>query len=183
VWALSDTTWGDVRHLRLAVLSAVGAELMQFRFPEGGGTRLVALNGRSLPTPDRPTLAEHWGRPDPVVVLDLEIPAARVLEMDVVEHLLRPGEILGDGPFQRPAELAPDITWLSDRAVFRCPAGSLVIIPGPPPFPLETAAQLEATAALAAAATQAVGTAADSLAATSVPADTLPPDTVPPERR
>ncbi|HSW30956.1 MAG TPA: M28 family peptidase [Longimicrobiales bacterium] len=168
VWALSDTTWGDVRHLRIAVLSGVGAELMQFRFPEGGGTRLVALNGRSLPAPDRPTVAEHWGQPDPVVVLDLEVPAARALEMDVVEHLFRPGEIVGDEPFQRPAELAPDVTWLSDRAVLRSPAGSLVIIPGPPPFPLETAAQLRAEAALAAAA---------------LPTDTLPTDTVPTERR
>ncbi len=169
VWALSDTTWGDTRHLRLAVLSAVGAELLQFRFAEGGGTRLVALNGRSLPTPDRPSLAEHWGQPDPVVVLDLEIPAGRALEMDVVEHLFRPDEIVGDEPFQRPPELAPDITWLSDRAVLRSPAGSLVIIPGPPPFPLETAAQLEAAAALP--------------ASSPAPPDTLPPTTASSEPR
>jgi hypothetical protein len=168
VWALADTTWGEVRHLRLAVRSAVGAEMIQFRFPEGGGTRLVAINGRSLPIQDRPTVAEHWGQPDPVIVLDLEVPAARALDMDVVEHLLRPAEILGDEPFKRPPELAPDIRWLSDRAVLRSPAASLVIIPGPPPFPLESAAQVEAAARLGGAAT---------------PTDTLPRDTVPTERR
>ncbi|NJD19119.1 MAG: M28 family peptidase, partial [Gemmatimonadetes bacterium] len=173
VWALSDTTWGGVRHLRLALRSAVGAELVQFRFAEGGGTRLVALNGRSLPVQERPTVAEHWGQPDPVIVLDLEIPSGRELDVDVVEHLLRPAEILGDEPFRRPPELAPDVTWLSDRAVLRSPAGSLVIIPGPPPFPLESAAQLDAAAA------PPVGTAADSVPADSVPTGAAPPDTVP----
>jgi hypothetical protein len=147
VWALSDTTWGDVRHLRLAVRSAVGAELVQFRFAEGGGTRLVALNGRSLPTQERLAVAEHWGHPDPVILLDLEIPAGRELEMDVVEHLLRPGEIVGEEAFTRPPELAPDVTWLSDRSVLRSPAGALLVIPGPPPFPLEGAPAADPAAA------------------------------------
>jgi len=181
VWALADTTWGDVRHLRLAVRSAVGAELLQFRFGEGGGTRLVALNGRSLPVQERPTLVEHWGQPDPVVLLDLEIPAGRDLEMDVVEHLLRPADIVGEEPFRRPPELAPDITWLSDRAVLRSPAGSLLVIPGPPPFPLLTAAQLLAADALEAAAAGPGPAVVDSVVSTPGPG-VVPPDTLPPEQ-
>jgi hypothetical protein len=178
VWALSDTTWGDVRHLRLAVRSAVGAELIQFRFQEGGGTRLVALNGRSLSMQEPAAVAEHWGQPDPVILLDLEIPAGRDLAMDVVEHLLRPGEIVGDEPFARPPELAPDVTWLSDRAVLRSPAGSLLVIPGPPPFPLESEAQLEEAArAVLIGDSQPTGSTAYASAAGTPAVDTIPGET------
>jgi hypothetical protein len=54
--------------------------------------------------------------------------------MDVVEHLLRPQELLGPEAFQRPATLAPDITWLSDRAVLRTPFEALTPVPGDPPL-------------------------------------------------
>ena len=49
VWALSDTVVGGARRLHLAVRSPLGAELVQFLFPEGGGTRLTAINGRPVP--------------------------------------------------------------------------------------------------------------------------------------
>lgn len=133
LWTLSDSVVGETRHLRLAVRSAVGAELIQFRLSEESGTRITSVNGRPLAPGRRPTLVEHWGLPDPVVVLELEAPVGAVLEMDVVEHLLRPEELLGAEPFRRPPELAPDITWLSDRVVLRTPATSLEIMPGPPP--------------------------------------------------
>jgi hypothetical protein len=37
--------------------------------------------------------------------------------LNIVEHTLRPQEILGAGVFERPETLAPDITRLSDRAM------------------------------------------------------------------
>jgi hypothetical protein len=137
VWALSDTVVLGARRLRLAVRSRIGAELMQFIFPEGGGTRPTAINGRLVPQENRTTMVEHWGTPDPVVFLELEMADGTQPEMDVVEHLLRPQEILGAEPFQRAPELAPDIVWKSDRAMIRTPAASLDIMPGPPPFSLE----------------------------------------------
>jgi hypothetical protein len=39
--------------------------------------------------------------------------------LEVVEHHLRPAELVGGEPFQRPLELAPDVNALSDRALLR----------------------------------------------------------------
>ncbi|GMV03774.1 MAG: aminopeptidase [Gemmatimonadota bacterium] len=176
-WVLSDTVVGDVRHLRLAVRSAVGAEMLRLHFPEAGATRLVALNGRPLPIDERPRQVDHWGAPDPVVTLDLEMPAGTLLEMDVVEHLLRPGELVGEESFRRPPELAPDITWLSDRAVLRTPSASLEVIPGPPPFPLDPEDETPPPAVEPAV------SGADTLIATPATPDTVAPDSlaVPPD--
>ena len=41
------------------------------------------------------------------------------LSLFVVEHLLRPEELLGEGTFARPPELAPDVRKYSDRVVIR----------------------------------------------------------------
>ena len=133
---LSDTTVDGTRRLRLAVRSAVGAELVQVRLSEEGPERITAVNGHPVTAEDRPTTVDHWGIPDPYIVLDIETVPGAALGLDVVEHLLRPEEVLGPEPFRRPAELAPDITWLSDRAVFRTPAATLMVVPGPPPFQL-----------------------------------------------
>ncbi|HSG09086.1 MAG TPA: M20/M25/M40 family metallo-hydrolase [Longimicrobiales bacterium] len=171
VWALSDTVVDGARLLQLAVRSPMGAELVQFLFPAGGGTRLTAINGQPVPEDSQATLVEHWGTPDPVILLDLEMAAETQPEMDVVEHLLRPQELLGVEPFQRPEELAPDIVWKSDRAMIRTPAASLDIMPGPPPFSLDSENALR---------TQFVEPGAASAPADAVPpVDTLPADTLP----
>lgn len=182
IWTLSDTVDGQVRRVRLAVRSAVGAELLRFEFPEAGATRLTALNGRALPAEERPEHVEHWGTPDPVVILDLEVPAGTLLEMDVLEHLLRPQELVGQEPFRRPPDLAPDITWLSDRAVLRTPSTGLEIIPAPPPFslePMEDAPRVETPAAEGASpsAGDTGAVAADSMSAGPASPDTVAPDT------
>jgi hypothetical protein len=64
-------------------------------------------------------MADHWGVPEDAVTLELAMPAADPIGLTVIEHLLRPKELLGAEPFERPANLAPDITRRSDRAVFR----------------------------------------------------------------
>lgn len=86
-----------------------------------------AVNGRPLPTQERPTRVEHWGTPEGAVRLSLELPAGREPDFTVVEHLLRPEELLGSGFFQRPPHLAPDITELSDRAILRTPASAVEV--------------------------------------------------------
>ena len=105
--------------LRVTVTSEIGAEMMLLRFGEDG-PRLVALNGRSLPGGGHPSRIEHWGTADGGVVLDFEQPAGvGELRFTVVEHHLRPGELLGNDRFARPLELAPNTRMLSDRAMIR----------------------------------------------------------------
>lgn len=126
--------------LRLAVTSEIGAEMLLFRLrdmqPVPGvardgsetgivrvgeaGPRLAGLNGRPLTGGDRPVRLTHWGTPEGAVLLDFEIgPADTVLEFAVIEHHLRPGELVGGNIFARPPELAPNIRMLSDRAMIR----------------------------------------------------------------
>ena len=106
--------------LRVIVASEIGAEMMLFRFG-GDGPQLAALNGRPLPGGGRPSRIEHWGVADgDGVILDFEHEeGAGDLRFTVVEHHLRPGEIVGNDRFTRPPELAPNIRMLSDRAMIR----------------------------------------------------------------
>ena len=106
--------------LRVTVTSEIGAEMMLFRFGEDG-PQLAALNGRSLPGGGRPSRIEHWGTADgDGVILDFEHEeGVGELRFTVVEHHLRPGEIVGNDRFARPPELAPNIRMLSDRAMIR----------------------------------------------------------------
>lgn len=136
-WVLSDSMEASTRHLRLALRSAMGAALLQFRFPAEGATRLMAVNGQPLPIEERPTLVEYWGQPDPAVVLDLELPEGAAVDMDVVEHSFHPGDLVGAEHFQRPPDLAANVNQESDRAIVRTPAAALNLQYGPPPFSLE----------------------------------------------
>jgi hypothetical protein len=133
VWMVEDSTDGSTRRIRLALRSAVGAELLQLHFPEGGTTVLTHVGGRPVPVEVRPSLVEHWGEPRGAIYLDVELPAGGEPELAVVEHLLRPGEILGDPVFERPPTLAPDVVWLSDRAVLRTPFAYVTIRDDPAP--------------------------------------------------
>jgi MFS family permease len=115
----SDAERGGTRRVTLAVRSEIGAEVLRFEPAEDGDTRLVSLNGRALAAPGTLEWADHWGVPDSAVMLELEMPASTPIDLFIVEHLLRPEELLGAGAFARPPDLAPDVTRLSDRAMFR----------------------------------------------------------------
>ncbi len=105
--------------LRVSVTSAIGAEMMLFR-PGDGGSRLAALNGKAVAARVGSWRMEHWGEPEGGVLLDFERSSTgAVLHFTIVEHHLRPGELLGNTVFARPAELAPNIRTLSDRAMIR----------------------------------------------------------------
>lgn len=119
-----DTIDGGTRRVTLAVRSRLGAEYMAFMYDERGDTRLVSINGMEISEPADLVRAEHWGTPDPAVVLELEMPADEAIGLHIIEHLLRPEEILDPLVFDRPPDLAPDITRLSDRAVFRYSVGA-----------------------------------------------------------
>jgi hypothetical protein len=113
-----DTTVGIVRRVTVEVRSEIGAERLHFR-PSGGanGTRVVSVNGRPIADPFSVRSVDHWGIPDPRVVLELEMPAGADIELTISEHHLRPAEILGPGTFQRPPGLQPDVLRWSDRAI------------------------------------------------------------------
>ena len=131
VTLVSDQVVDGRRIVRVAVRSELGAEMLLLRLPENPA--LVAVGG--TPVPSRNTQGEavdatirtleHWGAPvDGGLTLDFEVgtgagPGASVLELAVVEHLMRPEEILGSDPWRRPPDMAPDVTRLSDRALIR----------------------------------------------------------------
>lgn len=106
-----------VRRVLMSVRSQIGAEMLRFQYAKGSGTRIRSINGKPLTQPDSLLWADHWGEPDPVVLLELDVPEGEALELNVIEHTLRPGELLDSDPFERPETLAPDVTWLSDRAM------------------------------------------------------------------
>ena len=97
-----------------------GAELLRFHIDPPGRTRLLSINGVAIEEPQLLQWAEHWGEPDSAgVVLELRMPSSDPIGLYVVEHLLRPWELLGRAPFERPEDLAPDVNAMSDRAVLR----------------------------------------------------------------
>ena len=108
---------GGKRRVLMSVRSRIEAEVLGFQYAEGSGTRLLSINGKAVPDPTSMRWAFHSGEPDPVVLLELEVPEDELLELNIVEHTLRPQEILGADVFERPEKLAPDITRLSDRAM------------------------------------------------------------------
>ena len=145
---------GDV--LRVSVTSAIGAERMSFTIPEDG-PRLAAVNGLLLPAgSESPARLVHWGAPpEGGLILDfIRPPGDPRLSLTVVEHHLRPGELVGAHYFTRPPELAPNIRTLSDRAIIR--------------------SQVSLGATGEAAPTDAEPT--DSAGAQPIPADTVPSD-------
>jgi CheY-like chemotaxis protein len=90
--------------------------MLRFQSDERRETRLLSING--LPV-EALSAVEHWGVPDTLVLLELEMPAGSAIGLEIVEHMLRPEELLGAEAFERPADLAPDESWMSDRAMIK----------------------------------------------------------------
>ena len=119
VTVVADSTLpGDV--LRVAITSAIGAERMLIGIPDDG-PRLAAVNGQLLPADFPPGQLIHWGAPPAGgLILDfIHPPGNPSLSLVIIEHHLRPGELVGEHYFTRPPELAPNIRTLSDRAMIR----------------------------------------------------------------
>jgi hypothetical protein len=151
--------------VRLAVHSTVGAEMVTVRLPGSADVFLEAVNGREIPGEDpadrsgarRVTTVEHWGTPPPTgaaeggatdgpgaLELSLDVgPGVGLLPVEIIEHHLRPGDLVGQRPFLRPPALAPNIVRRSDRAILRTtvtvePATG--VVSGPPTSPTATGA-------------------------------------------
>ncbi len=117
VAVVSDTTVAD-EVVRVSLASQIGAEMLLLHLP-ADGPRLVAVNGKPLRDGERPRQVTHWGTPEGAVLLDFDGSDAGAFELVVVEHHLRPGELVGQRYFMRPADLAPNTQTLSDRAMIR----------------------------------------------------------------
>ncbi len=118
VAVVSDTTVAD-GVIRLSIASPIGAEMLVLRLA-AQGPPLVAVNGQPIRGGERPERITYWGTPEGSILLDFDRGAADgSLDLVVVEHHLRPGELVGQRYFMRPAELAPNIQMLSDRAMIR----------------------------------------------------------------
>ena len=124
VMLLGDSVIDGTRHVTMRVRSEIGAEMLAFRF--NGGTRAHSINGKPLDNPETIVGMDHWGEPDGSVELELTLPPLEAIDVTVIEHLLRPEELLGAEPFERPDGLAPDIVWMSDRAMFRYSVAAFV---------------------------------------------------------
>jgi hypothetical protein len=124
VQVLTDSVLGSERFVQLGVRSMLGAEMLGFQLSEG--TRLRAINGVALEDADAIRRADHWGEPDGAVLLDLTMPAAEPIGVHVIEHLLRPEELLGEEAFERPTDLAPNVNRMSDRAMLRYSVAAFV---------------------------------------------------------
>jgi len=122
---LSDSIEGTVRQVTLSVRSRIGAELLRFQRDPPGRTRILSLNGIPIEQPDSLRWIEHYGEPDSAgVVLSLRMPATEPIGIHVIEHVVPAYDLLGTDPFQRPADLMPDVNAMSDRAVFSFSVGA-----------------------------------------------------------
>ncbi|NNL30850.1 MAG: M20/M25/M40 family metallo-hydrolase [Gemmatimonadetes bacterium] len=189
VQVVTDTVLGDARRVVVHLRSRIGAESIGVDL--GGDTRVVNINGQPVSNVEGLRWIAHWGVPDSALVVELTTPQDGAFAFHVVEHLLRPEELLGRDAFRRPPELAPNINRASDRAMFRYAFGDGVEVEERPAdgaasaadtaaSPSDTAASPPDTAATppdTAAAPPDTGSAVQDSAAT--PRDTVaaPPDT------
>jgi hypothetical protein len=186
--------------LVLTVDAPLEAEALTLELEGGGDAVFVGVNGHAIPEgppggPDdlRVTRLVHWGRPEGALTVEVELGAAGLLPtIRVIEQHLRPAELLGEKPFERPPELAPSVPKRSDRAFFV----TRLSFDGPgaveplrsdsfPPLALDTAGlRLRPDTGRRATPRDSVGgglrpdtTAVDSIVADTFPVDTLRPYT------
>ena len=129
----ADDAEGSGRRVTVALRSV--APILGVRLPDADVV-LQRINGVDVPrTPSlrqsRPNDAEavltdrvrdilHYGRPEGEVTLELEVgPAATAPTIEVIEHHLSPGRLIGERWFIRPPSLAPNVVGRSDRALTR----------------------------------------------------------------
>jgi hypothetical protein len=123
VWLLGDSLVEGERQVELAIRSRLGAEMIGIHLPGNGG-EIVCLGGTLCPSeggggPVR-TLT-HWGVPEGAylsVTLRIKEPSSP-MAVDVLEHDLRPRELLGEGFFRRDPSIIANAPAGSDRMVQR----------------------------------------------------------------
>lgn len=106
----------------LAVTSGLGAEMLAIRLVDASPGTITAVNGEEVApgTDGRPvrTLV-RWGSSAAPATVRIVTEGGRPLALDLLEHHLRPAEILGDNFFVREDSVIPDASTGSDRLIQR----------------------------------------------------------------
>jgi len=121
---LERTRTPDGWTARIAVHSGLGGEMVGVRLPDDTPGRIRAVDGAVLARAgaDGPVRAvRRWGSATgQASVFELYFPPdAEVVSIDVVEHHLRPQELLGREFFVRNQTVIPNASTGSDRVVQR----------------------------------------------------------------
>ncbi len=140
---VSSALAGGRRAVVLEVRSGLRGEMIGFVVPDGSPAELTGVGDATWPVGGIPVRRlEHWGLPDGGALrVGLSVPAeSAATELVVIEHHLRPREILGDYFFQRPDSLIPSARTGSDRAIQRTTLSVEVSAPDPSALDGEQAA-------------------------------------------
>lgn len=125
VAVVSSSPAGDRQELVLEVRSGLRGEMIGIVVPDGTPAELTGVGSaqwRVGGIPSRQVV--HWGVPDGGalrVLLSVERDARRV-ELLVLEHHLRPTEVLGEDFFERADSIIPNAAAGSDRVIQRTTA-------------------------------------------------------------
>jgi hypothetical protein len=120
---LADRIAGNDRELDLAIESGLGGEMVGVRILDGEG-EIATVNGTSWsggPGAGPIRNLVHWGKPEwGFVSVGMRLgPGDTPVHLEIIEHHLRPGEILGEGFFRRDESLIPNAPAGSDRIIQR----------------------------------------------------------------
>lgn len=119
---LGSTTDGRYRHVELEIEPGLHGEMTGIYLPEEGDARLVGVGSSAWESGDVPVRSVvHWGMPANGrlhIVVDVDA-MTRELELGVVEHSLRPREVLGGYFFQRPDSMVANTSTGTDRVIQR----------------------------------------------------------------
>ena len=110
------------KRVELAIRAGLQGEMTGVHIPEGAPASIVAVGDASWPVGDAPVRSlVHWGAPaTPELRVDVVVPsAASELSLVVLEHDLRPREVIGSYFFQRPDSMVANVAMGSDRAIQR----------------------------------------------------------------
>lgn len=113
---------GAGRRVELAVWSGLFGEMTGIHIPEGAPGWLVGVGDARWGGEGAPVRSlVHWGAPaTPELRVHVQVaPGDSELSLTVLEHHLRPREVVGSYFFQRPDSLVPDLAMGSDRAIQR----------------------------------------------------------------
>ena len=134
VTAITDD--GAGRRVQLAVLAGLVGEMTGIHVPEGAPASIVGVGGATWQIGDTPVRSlVHWGVPTtPELRVAVAVPsAATVLDLVVLEHSLRPREVIGSYFFQRPDSMVANVATGSDRAIQRTRLRVPLVAPEPIP--------------------------------------------------
>jgi hypothetical protein len=122
---LRDVVVAGERRVRLGILSRAGAESLTVTAPDGvsfqgvAGTPEDAADLEALGPAVRTVV--HWGRTEPDLTVAFAGPAGLPWEISVIEGFHRPGTLLTDAMFERPAHLMANSAVGGDRMLVRTP--------------------------------------------------------------